>query len=190
MTKVFIVPGFNAYPNSSWFPWLMSELKKLDIYTCALPMPSPDNPVCSQWVEELSRHINASDQIYLVGHSIGCLAIMRFLEKTNNQIAGCILVSCHSEKNSNHKIDSFFETPFDYKNIAKHAKKIVIIHSDNDPFVPLENAQTNARELNCQLIVIPGGGHFTGSGGWRTFPECLEVLKGMMNVVYYTYHRR
>ena len=177
MQKVFIVPGFNAFPNSSWFPWLMSELKKLDIYACALPMPTPDNPVCSQWVEELEGHITKEDQIFLVGHSIGSVAIMHYLEKRDSQIAGCVLVSGHSEKNNNRKIDSFFEKPFDYQTLKSQSKKIVIIHSDNDPFVPLENAQTNARELNCQLIVIPGGGHFTGSGGWRMFPQCLEELR-------------
>lgn len=57
MKKVFLIHGFQGSPNGGWRPWLMAELKKQDVYACALSMPDPENPVCAEWVLEISRHI-------------------------------------------------------------------------------------------------------------------------------------
>jgi predicted alpha/beta hydrolase family esterase len=72
MKKVFIIHGFEGSPNGGWRPWLMSELEKKDMYACALAMPHPENPICSEWVGEIGRHViqNKQDDIYLVGHSL------------------------------------------------------------------------------------------------------------------------
>ena len=151
MKKVFIIHGFQGSPNGGWRPWLMGELEKLDIYACALSMPNPDNPLCTEWVEEISRHIekNKSDEIYLVGHSLGVPAILRYLEQAPQgaHIAGVILVSGPSEKNGNEKIVNFLETPFDFKVIGLRVQKFAIIHGDNDPNVPLRNAEFLSKEL-------------------------------------------
>ncbi len=184
MKKVFIVHGFQGSPNGGWRPWLMSELEKLDVYACALAMPSPDLPVCNEWVEEVSRHItkNSADEIFLVGHSLGVPAILRYIESADNSINifGAVLVSGPIEKNSNRKIDSFFESPFEFEKIKSAVKKFVVIQGDDDPNVPLSNAQNLSKILDAELILIPNGGHLNGSSGWRELPQCLEALKKML----------
>src|SRR3989344_7039050 len=97
MKMVFIVHGFGGWPSGGWRPWLMTELDKLEIYACALSMPNSQNPVCSEWIKEIERHveINKDQEIYLVGHSLGVTAILRYLEakQTGHPIAGAVLVS-------------------------------------------------------------------------------------------------
>ena len=161
----------------------MAELEKKDIYACALSMPKPDEPICSEWVEEISRHveINKSDDIYLIGHSLGVPGILRYLENPSaNSIKGAILVSGPSEKNNNRKIDSFLETLFDFETIKSKCLTFSIIHGDNDPNVPLDNAKTLSKELNTNLVIVENGGHLNGSAGWTELPQCLEVLNKMM----------
>ncbi len=82
MKKIFLIHGYDGTPNGGWRPWLMGELDKKEIYCSALSMPNPAKPVCSEWVEEIFRHveINKKDEISLVGHSLGVPAILRFLE--------------------------------------------------------------------------------------------------------------
>lgn len=50
----------------------MAELEKREIYACALPMPTPENPICAEWVHEIERQViqTQEDDIYLVGHSL------------------------------------------------------------------------------------------------------------------------
>jgi len=176
MKKVFIIHGFEGSPNGGWRPWLMAELEQHDVYACALSMPNPDNPLCWEWVEEISRHVerNENDEIYLIGHSLGGPVILRFLEKTNNKnIYWVILVSSPSEKNTNRKLHSFLESEFDFGKIRKSAKQFIVIHGDNDQLVPVEQAVYLADTLNSPLILIKNGGHLNGSVGWFSLPECF-----------------
>ncbi len=183
MKKVFIVHGFCGSPNGGWRPWLMGELKKQGVYAGALSMPTPDEPVCKEWVEEIARHVerNKSDEIYLVGHSLGVPAILRYLEnKQDGYIAGAVLVSGPSEKTDNRKLDSFLDKPFDFKTIKSRCKLFSIIHGDNDPKVPLEHAKNLSSELGGELVIVKNGGHLNSEAGWDTLPQCLEALNSMM----------
>ena len=183
MKKVFMIHGFQGSPNGGWRPWLMAELEKQDIYACALSMQNPDEPICDEWIREISRHveINKNDEIYLVGHSLGVPAILRYLESTQaNSIAGAVLVSGPSEKNQNRKIDSFLDKNFNFEKIKSKCKKFSIIHGDNDPNVPLDNAKFLSEKLNGDLIFVENGGHLNGSAGWLKLPQCLEALNNMM----------
>jgi hypothetical protein len=182
MKKVFIIHGFEGSPNGGWRPWLMGELEKQEIYACALSMPTPENPVCNEWVDEISQHIeiNTTDEIYLVGHSLGAPAILRYLESAQAKpISGAVLVSGPSEKNNNKKIDSFLDKNFDFEKIKLNCKKFSIIHGDNDPNVPIDNAKFLSQKLNGELTIVENGGHLNGSAGWFKLPQCLEALNKM-----------
>lgn len=184
MKKVFIIHGFQGSPNGGWRPWLMAELENRDIYACALSMPDPENPICTEWVEEISRHVekNKNDEIYLVGHSLGVPAILRYLEFSSEipNVRGAVLVSGPCKKSKNKKIENFLDKEFDYESIKSKIQKFVIIHGDNDPNVPLNNAEILSQKLGAELIVIPNGGHLNGSSGWKTLPQCFESLTKMM----------
>ena len=162
----------------------MAGLEKQEVYACALSMPTPDTPICAEWVEEIARHINrnTNDEIYLVGHSLGVPAILRYLESAAARpIAGAILVAGPSEKVHNNKIDNFLDKNFDFIQIKTQCHKFSIIHGDNDTKVPLANAKFLSQQLNGDLIVVKDGGHLGGSDGWLTLPQCLESLNKMMN---------
>ncbi len=183
MKKVFIIHGLEGSPNGGWRPWLMGELDKEDIYACALSMPTPESPVCAEWVEEIARHVerNKNDEIYLVGHSLGVPAILRYLEsgEAGPNVNGAVLVSGPCEKNGNQKIENFFCKPFDYLAVKSRVRRFLVIHGDNDTHVPLSNAETLSKELNGELIVISNGGHLNGSSGWNTLPQSLAALNKM-----------
>jgi len=160
----------------------MGELEKMDIYACALAMPDPANPICDEWIKEVARQVerNQDDEIYLVGHSLGVPTILRYLEEsTMTNVQGTILVSGPSEKNNNRKIDSFLEKPFNFEAIKSKAKRFSVIHGDNDPNVPLANAEFLTDKLRADLVIVPNGGHLNGSGGWLVLPQVLEALRKM-----------
>lgn len=183
MKKVYIIHGFEGSPNGGWRPWLMTELEKQEIYACALPMPHPNNPVPAGWVAEIARVVerDPKDKIYLVGHSLGVPAILKFLEKTNaKNVKGIVLVSGPIYKTSNKKVQAFLKDSFDFVEIRNKVKKITVIHGDNDELVSFEQGEYLAKELKGELIEIKNGGHLNGSSGWVKLPQCLEVLEGMM----------
>jgi predicted alpha/beta hydrolase family esterase len=181
MKKVFIVHGFEGMPNGGWRPWLMAELEKLGVYACALSMPTPEKPVEAEWVAEISRHIptESPDEYYLVGHSLGTPAILRYLENANPKIRlkGAVLTASPLDNVGVEGISDFFKTSFDFETIKQRAACFAVIHGDNDDVVPLGHAKTLAGELDANLVIVPEGGHLTGSDGWYQLPQVLEALR-------------
>lgn len=182
MKKVFMVHGFQGEPNGGWRPWLMGKLAKEDVWACSLNMPRPEAPVKDEWVQEIARMVGEpNESIFLVGHSLGAPAILRYLEglASGSKVGGVVLVSGPSRKNDNRKIDSFLDTPFNFEHIKNVCDKFGVIHGDNDPLVPFEQATEIAVGLGCSVISIPNGQHLNGSAGWYELPEALETLEKM-----------
>jgi predicted alpha/beta hydrolase family esterase len=181
--KVFIIPGLHGWPNSSWFPWLMSELKKNEIWACSLAMPKADEPILFEWLEEIDTQINRNpnSEIYLVGQSLGSTAILRYFETRENAIIkGVVLVAASCTKATEQKVGGFRNTDFDFSIISSRIPKSVIIHGDNDTFASVETAELLAKELDSKLIIIPNGGHLNGSAGFRELPQALNALLEIM----------
>lgn len=78
-------------------------------------------------------------------------------------------------------MDSFLESEFHFEMIQQRARQFVVIHGDNDPLVPLHNAQFLSEKLSADLIIIKNGQHLNGDAGWLQLPECLTALEKLMN---------
>jgi len=183
MKKVFLIHGFEGEPNGGWRPYVMRELAKLDIYVCALSMPTPYEPVLREWLEEVTRHIerNKTDDIYLVGHSLGGTTVLHLLQNFNfPNLKGVVLVSAPCRKGNNEKIKEFLDEQFDWSKMRGKVENVSVIHGDDDPLVPLVQAEEIAKELNGKLIVIPKGKHLNGSAGFVELPEVVEELEQLM----------
>ena len=80
--KVFLVHGWDGSPANNWFPWLKRELEQRGFLVSAPAMPHPRMPTIEDWVSHLSATVGKPDEnTYLIGHSMGCQAIARYLER-------------------------------------------------------------------------------------------------------------
>jgi predicted alpha/beta hydrolase family esterase len=80
--RVFIIHGWGGSPQEGWFPWLSAELEKRGFAVQTPEMPDTDNPKIEAWISCLQRIVGKCDEnTFFVGHSIGCQAVMRYLEK-------------------------------------------------------------------------------------------------------------
>lgn len=185
MKKVFLVHGFKSWPNGGWRPWLMAELNKQSVFCQALAMPSPNNPNVSEWVKEIARNIdlNIHDQIYLVGHSLGVPAILRYLQGSQSKnIKGVVFVSSPIFKAKKKKVGGFLNESFDFQKIKPKVKRCTVIHGSNDRAVPIEQGRELAKQFGVELIVVKNGGHLNGSSGWTSLPEVLDALNEMFGI--------
>lgn len=180
MKKVFIVHGMNSFPNKAWRPWLMQELAKEEVWACSLAMPGNENPLCEEWVQTLNDAIGTEKEIYLVGHSLGVRAVLRYLEQEHVSVKGVVLVSGRFGKPSSGILNSFYDGPIDAKKIRRHAEQFVVIHGDDDPNVPYEDGKLLAHHLGCELVTIHNGGHLSGKAHCFTLPAARDALLEMM----------
>lgn len=184
MKKVFIIHGWGGSPEANWFPWLKSELEKVSIETEVLAMPNTDNPQMSEWIDFMQQSIGLpNEEIFLVGHSLGCIAILRYLESLDKEerIGGIVLVAGFSRSINIPELENFFESPLDYGKVKKSVRQIVAINSDNDYYVSLEEGRIMEEKLGAKLIVLPNAFHLNEGNGFFELPTGLEELLKMIH---------
>ena len=145
-------------------------------------MPDTKRPVFEPWLSKLKETANQADEnTFLVGHSLGCITMLRFLEGLGDgeKGGGAVLVAGFTDNLGYKEIDSFFWKPIGWDNIKQHCKRFVVIHSDNDPYVPLKHGHIFEEKLGARLIVKKGQKHFSGSEGKKELPVALESVLEM-----------
>lgn len=188
MKRCFIIFGWDNESSDCWYPWLKEKLEEKG-FTVEIPeMPDSEEPRIGPWVSKLKEVVgNVDEETYFVGHSVGCQTILRFLQtfSENTKVGKVVLVApwihLKQEKIEEEGEDvveiarPWMETPIDFKKI-KNFTKYVCISSDNDPFVPLSEADIFKKELGAKIIVKKGKGHFAMDDNCYELPDVLEEI--------------
>lgn len=181
--RFFIIHGWGGSPTNYWFPWLKNELEKKGFIVTNPSMPQPENPTIENWVGYLTEIVGEADEnTYFVGHSIGCQAILRYIEKIQKPIGGIVCVagflnSLNLDDGESEKIAKpWLETPMNYEKVKKNAEKIIAIFSDDDESVGLENKDLFEKFLAAKTIVEHNMGHFSGDAGIKELPSALDAV--------------
>jgi len=96
-------------------------------------MPDTKNPHIDKWLPHLIETVGKpSENDYFVGHSLGCITILKLLEglAENEKVGGVILVAGFTYNLGYKEISSFFQKPVDFNKIKSHCEKFIAIHSD------------------------------------------------------------
>lgn len=185
--RAFIIHGWDGYPEEGWFPWAKEELEKRGFIVTVPKMPHADRPNIDGWVGKMGALVGVPDEnAYLIGHSIGCQTILRYLAalREGKKVGGVVLVAGFFElvplesEEEKEIIKPWLETPIDFERVKAAAGKITVILSDNDEWVPLErNKQLFEQRLAPKIIVKHNMGHFSGSNGIKKLPVVLETIE-------------
>lgn len=183
MKRVFIVHGWQGTPEEAWFPWLQKELTQRGFATFIPEMPNTNHPQMMAWVTHVTRVAGTPDaNCYFVGHSLGCITILRYLEmlKENQQVGGAMFVAGFTDDLGIQELTNFFIKPIDWKMIKEHCKNFVAIRSDNDPYVPFEYGEIFKKNLGAKVITMRNMKHFGNDDGITELPIVLEELLKMI----------
>jgi uncharacterized protein len=184
--KAYIVHGWGGSSKEGWIAWLKKELEAKGFEVAAFDMPETENPKIEAWVKYLEDNIqNPDEETILIGGSIGCQTILRYLEKLpeNIKVKKIILVApwytlTNLEEEEISVAKPWEKTPIDEKKVLDHiSQKIVAIFSDNDPYVPFEESQQIFKEkYNAEIIIEHNKGHFTEGDGAIDLPVVLKNI--------------
>ncbi|MDP3940915.1 MAG: alpha/beta hydrolase, partial [bacterium] len=81
MKRVISVHGWGGHADEGWRPWLGRELEKHGIAFHNPQMPHTQFPQLHEWIPFLHQVVGRPDtETFLIGHSLGSVAILRYLE--------------------------------------------------------------------------------------------------------------
>ena len=189
--RVFIVHGWGGNPEGHWLPWLKGELEAIGFAVSVPRLPDTDTPRIHPWVSMLSDAVGAANQnTYFVGHSLGCQAIVRYLETLDDgvQVGGAVFVGGFFKRitfvdehdpDECATADHWLGTPIDFRKVTLHLPHSIAIFSDDDPDVPLDNQDDFREKLGSDIIIERNMEHFTDIA---TLPVALRSMDALCRV--------
>ena len=184
--RVFLIHGWDGRPDNHWFPWLKNELERRDLLAGrhgfkveSLEMPNPARPKVSEWTRKIRESVGEPmESDYFVGHSLGCVTILRYIEKLseNVKIGGCVFVGGFSGNINIPEIAEFYSLPLDIEEVKKHCDGFVTIFSDNDEYIPQSESLSFSNKLGATQVFERNKGHFCKSDGVTELPSALSAI--------------
>lgn len=185
MKQAIIVHRWDGSPSGDWYPWLSKELEEIGYAVIVPEMPNPSCPKIDEWVEALEKIIedvkHDDEEIVLIGHSIGCQTIMRYLAKEESIridqavfVAGWFNLENLEDESVKEIARPWIETGIDFKAIREKIGKLSVFLSSNEPYGYVkENARMFREQLGAEIILLEERGHFTEDDGCLTLPELV-----------------
>lgn len=179
--RVVIVHGWSGYPEEGWFPWLKQELEQRGFRVEVPRLPKAATPDGEEWLAVLTKTVGTPNRrTYLVGHSLGCYTILKYIERLRwfQQVGGAVLVAGFASLNIP-PLNYFYSAPLNWKKIKRHAGRVVAINSPKDPFVPIAKGEELRDRLGAKLFVLDGYRHFSGKEGVTALPAARDAVLGI-----------
>ena len=189
MKTAYIIHGWDGSPKEPLYQWIKNKLEERNFKVIVPEMPNPSKPEINPWINKIKKVAgDLSDKDILIGHSVGCQAVLRYLGTLKNKkIAKTILIApwmnldettIEEEGEEVKEIAKpWMETPIDWKAVNNNCKEFIAIFSDNDPYVPLSNVNLFKEKLNAKILILNNKGHFDPFSGIKELPEILEFVK-------------
>ncbi|MBU0999981.1 alpha/beta hydrolase [Patescibacteria group bacterium] len=180
--RVIIIHGWGGSPQNGWMPWAKLEFENRGYEVIVPAMPLSDYPKIENWIPCLGDVIGKLQPTdILIGHSMGCQAILRFLERKpkDQKVGKVILVAGFGRyltgltEEEQRIAQPWLDVPLDLDKVKTKADSFIAIFSDNDPFVPLEkNKKLFEEKLGAQILIEHSKRHFNED----SLPVLLDYL--------------
>ncbi len=164
----------------SWRDTLAAELG--DAYEILVPrMPNSTNARYAEWkiwFNNITEVLN-DEVIIIIGHSLGGVFLAKYLSENTfpKKITATILIAPPFEDVAGAKESlTDFVLPSSLAKFAKQGGKIYLVHSKDDPIVPVTHLYKYQQSLpEAEAIIFENREHFNQ----ETFPEIIELIKSI-----------
>lgn len=169
--KILILHGWNAAAQEHWFWQAKIDWEKMDWQVEVPELPGQYFPKKEKWVK-IIESFHPDDQWTLIGHSLGGVAILRYLEETKKPIKQTILVGTPYDAMKFGALANFFPKKINWQKIKTNCPRFDLVYQDEDMAVPIEHGKIYAEKLEAKIHIVPGFNHFHDMD--------LEFLRGLI----------
>ena len=120
-----------------------------------------------------------SEETIFITHSLGAIFVINFLIDIKVKIIRIISVAGFNNTKfgeDNSLYDSFYIGDEKLKDLTKYCVEKICIYSDNDPYVPISDAESFSKNIQAEKVLIHNAGHFNEKFGYKEFKEILEYI--------------
>jgi len=172
MTHYLIVPGLGNSGPEHWQTYFEESGPQFH----RIQQEEWDAPECSVWIQRIDESVRQFDsqEVVLIGHSLGCTAIAHWAKRFGKSIKGAMLVAPSDIENP---VYTFPATGFSPIPLEKISFPTLVVASTDDPWVSYERAAFFASSWGSEFVSIGAAGHINVASGHTAWEEGLELLK-------------
>jgi len=174
------IPGLHNSDKYHWQSCLESN-KPDEFYR--VEQKNWDEPDCETWIDKIEQDLknkNYSDLV-LIGHSIGCMAIVKWFEKFGHEIKGALLVAPSDSEKEGYPVYIKGFTPIPK---SKLPFTTILVASTDDHVTSLDRSKEFADNWGSKLIILEGAGHIEAKSGFGNWPLSNELIRELETKVY------
>ncbi len=157
--------GWEGTSQSSFFPWLKSELESRGAKVTSLDLPNTNNPKEFEQVDFVSANYVFDENTVVIGHSLGTIIGLKLIQKLKGQIKEFISIAGFADVEWKVELPftQDFNFNFDFTSINKNCTKFTVINTLDDRFVNTKQAEYLANKLNTKVTTLESTqNHFGG----------------------------
>lgn len=185
--RAVIVHCWTGTPSSGWYPDLAQRLQRMGFEVNVPALPRTEDPDPVQWHDALDAVIREPGRdLVLVGHSLGALAVLRWLATMAAPVAGAVLVAPPIGPSPVAVVNRFLVTGSDLPIALPWARRSVVVVSDEDKYLlPSPTAVGDVfQRAGAERLILPGRGHFSPASGLKSIPELEPAITIMAADMY------
>lgn len=168
--QILIAPGYGNSGDEHWQTYWQKENKEF----VRIEQSDWFSPVADDWADSIETYVrNASGEVIVVAHSLACLALAHWAQKTRLRIKGALLVAPPDADNEKLRlvVKGFSPLP-----LTKLPFRSIVLASTNDEYNPIERAEFFARKWGSEFVNIGEKGHVNAHSGIANWPEGRQYL--------------
>jgi predicted alpha/beta hydrolase family esterase len=174
---ILIIHGIGGHAGIHWQQWAHDYLVENGFEVLMPNMSRPNHPDRKTWLKEVKKAVEGVDlsQLTVVGHSLGVVTALDFIEQLDKPIKGLIAVSGFAT-DYGAELNSYFmkEKNIDFEKVNKNLENATVIYGDDDPYVTQDALYFVADKLKVEPKIIHKGGHLNTEAGFTKFPGLIN----------------
>jgi len=176
--KVLLLHGWGGSDYPHWQSWLAGEIAKE--YGCVnfLKFSNFDAPKLDVWMQELQYALDDFKPDIVICHSLANTLWFHLCNtKTVQKIEKLYLVAPPSLTCNVKELNEFFPL-HPPKNL--YAKETLLITSDNDPYMSVDEAKDLQQSLHVTMKVLKNAGHINADSGYGEWNWMLQEIQSAL----------
>ena len=176
-SQVLICHAYNTLPSENWYKWLEGVLGERGYDAKVLEFPTPSAPSEEKWVESI-KNAHSKDPVILVGHSLGCRAILAYLNQYKVTVEKIILLACpmflDGVVDTRPTLGAYFDKAqeLDFTLISNLVGTAHLFHDTSDPILPMKNVEFLEKEFGEKAVL-----HISDTYKHFGVPEIPELIE-------------
>jgi len=140
-------------------------------------------PDCEVWTNKMEKDLARYPygDLILIGHSIGCMAIVKWYERFGHAIKGSLLVAPSDAEREGYPA---YITGFSPIPKTKLPFPTIVVGSTNDHVTTVERTREFAQDWGSQLVLLENAGHIEPKSGFGEWPQGIELIRKLESIPY------